>query len=212
MNDAKLKPRRIRDTTKERHRKALIEATADAILDHGLASVSISRILEIAGLSRGMVNLHFSTKNGLLIEVARYFADAYVENWQQAMEAAGPRPEDQLRALIKADFDPSVLNRRAMAVWMAFRAEAHSTPEYLPFIDSRDTRMQKTLHQICATLTREGPYPHIYPRYAAHAFIAVLEGLWTDFHLHPDRFNRDEAREVVLHMARGFFPRHFPED
>jgi AcrR family transcriptional regulator len=46
-----------REQTKERHRRALIEATADAIAEHGLAAVSISRILEKAGLSRGMVNL-----------------------------------------------------------------------------------------------------------------------------------------------------------
>ena len=51
-------PRKARDVTKERHRKALIEATADAILEHGLPNVSVSRILEHAGLSRGMINLH----------------------------------------------------------------------------------------------------------------------------------------------------------
>lgn len=198
-----------RDLGKERHRLKLIEATADAILKHGLAAVSVSRILEHAGLSRGMVNLHFSSKSNLLLEVARHFSDAYAAHWQAATERAGPRPEDRLKAIVEADFDPAVLNRRMMAVWFAFRGEAHSNPDYMPFIDSREGPITKALNDICAELCLDGAYPHVDPAYAARAFIMTLEGLWTDFHLHPDSFSRDEARAVMLHMARTFFPRHF---
>lgn len=202
-------PRRARDVTKERHRKALIAATADAILEHGLANVSVSRILEHAGLSRGMVNLHFGSKANLLVEVVRHFSEAYGAHWQAAMAAAGPRPEDRLRALIAADFDAAVLNRRMMAVWTAFRGEAQTSPAYMPFIDSRDARLKAAFTQICTELRADGPYPAVDPDLAATAFMAVLEGLWNDFHLYPERFSRDEARGVVMHMARAFFPRHF---
>jgi TetR/AcrR family transcriptional repressor of bet genes len=198
-----------RDLGKERHRLKLIEATADAILEHGLAAVSVSRILEHAGLSRGMVNLHFSSKSNLLLAVARHFSDAYSAHWQAAIAQSGPRPEDRLRAIVEADFDPVVLNRRTMAIWFAFRGEAHSTPDYMPFIDSREGPMTKAVHDICADLCRDGQYPEVDPAKAARAFTIALEGLWTDFHLHPDSFSRDEARAIVLHMARTFFPRHF---
>lgn len=198
-----------RDLGKERHRLKLIEATADAIHKHGLAGVSISRILERAGLSRGMVNLHFTSKSNLLLEVARHFSESYAAHWQQALDTAGPRPEDRLAAIIEADFDPVVLNRRTMAVWFAFRGEAQSTPDYMPYIDSREARMDGTIRTICDDLCAGGAYPAVDPELAAQALIAALEGLWTDFHLHPDRFGRDNARAVVLHMARAFFPRHF---
>lgn len=187
----------------------LIEATADAILEHGLPNLSVSRILERAGLSRGMINLHFQSKNNLLVEVVQHFSDDYVAHWQAAMDAAGPHPADRLRALIAADFDPRVLNRRMMAVWMAFRSEAQVSPAYMPFIDSRDARMRDAVTGICAELCREGPYPDIDPNLAAIGLMALLEGLWNDFHLYPQRFDRDEARAIVLHMVRAFFPRHF---
>ncbi len=202
-------PRKTRDATKERHRRALIEATADAILEHGLANVSVSRILERAGLSRGMINLHFQSKNNLLLEVVRHYSDEYVAHWQAAMDAAGPRPEERLGAIIAADFDPVALNRRMMAVWIAFRGEAQASPAYMPYIDSRDRRMRDTFTTICTDLCREGPYPAVDPDLAALAFMAALEGLWIDFHLNSQRFDRDEARAVVLHLARAFFPRHF---
>lgn len=209
MAEAATAPRKTRDATKERHRRTLIEATADAILEHGLANVSISRILERAGLSRGMINLHFQSKNNLLLEVVRHYSDEYVAHWQAAMDAAGPRPEERLGAIIAADFDPVVLNRRMMAVWISFRGEARTSPAYMPFIDSRDRRMRDTFTTICAELCRDGPYPAVNPDLAALAFMAVLEGLWNDFHLYAERFDRDEARAVVLHLARAFFPRHF---
>lgn len=209
MAEAAAAPRGSREAAKERHRRALIEATADAIADHGLANLSVSRILERAGLSRGMINLHFQSKNKLLLEVVRHFSDDYVAHWQRAMDAAGPRPEDRLRAIVAADFDPAVLNRRMMAVWLAFRSGAQSSPDYMPFIDSRDDRLQTTFTEICTELCADGPYPDVDPRLAAQAFMALLEGLWNDFHLYSDGFDRDEARRVVMHMARAFFPRHF---
>lgn len=198
-----------RELTKERHRRALIEGTADAIAEHGLAAVSISRILEKAGLSRGMVNLHFSSKTNLLLAVAQQFSEDYTHHWSAAMDGAGERPEAKLRAIIDADFDPVVLNRRTMAVWFAFRGEAHSSPEYMPFIDSRDARMQQTITSICRELRDAGGYTGTDPQIAALSIIALLEGLWTDYYLHPDRFDRDTARAVVLHMARAFFPGSF---
>lgn len=209
MTETPAGPRKARDLTKERHRRALIEATADAIVEHGLPNVSVSRILERAGLSRGMINLHFQSKTNLLLEVVRHFSDDYVAHWQAAVAAAGPRPADRLRALIAADFDPAVLNRRMMAVWIAFRGEAQTSPAYMPFIDSRDARLRDAYSGICRELRDEGPYPGVDPDLAAMAFMAVLEGLWNDFHLYPERFSRDEARAVVQHMARAFFPRHF---
>lgn len=209
MTDPVAEAASAREVTKARHRGALIAAAADAILEHGLSEVSVSRILERAGLSRGMVNLHFQSKSNLLLTVLKQASDEYVAHWTAALAAAGRQPEDRLRAIIEADFDPTVLNRRMMAIWIAFRGAAHSNPDYMPFIDSRDSRLQGELTEICAALVRAGPYPSVDPGRAAQAFVAVLEGLWNDFHLYPDRFDRDAARAVVLHMARAFFPRHF---
>jgi TetR/AcrR family transcriptional regulator, transcriptional repressor of bet genes len=194
-----------RDSARDRQRLKMIEATADAILDHGLAGVSVARILDRAGLSRGMINLHFDSKDRLLVETARHFGLVYLAHWDAALAGAGPDPAQRLRALIAADFAPEVLNRRTIAVWFAFRAEATSTPAYMPHVDSRDARVLGTLRAICTALAD----PPVDPGRAALAFMAMLEGFWTDFHLHPDRFDRAEAQAVALEMARAFFPRHF---
>ncbi|WP_367647782.1 hypothetical protein [Ruegeria arenilitoris] len=37
----------------------------------------------------------------------------------------------------------------------------------------------------------------------------MLEGLWTDFHLHSDIFNPDEALKVCFYVLQSVFPNHF---
>ncbi len=209
MNEPKTARKTTRDASKESRRLALIEATADTILEHGLLGVSVSRILERVGLSRGMINLHFATKNNLLTSVAEHYWTSYTAHWHHALDNAGTQPEARLRAIIDADFDPVVLNRRSMAVWFAFRGEARSSPEFMAFIDSRDPKMLSALHEICVALCAAGPYPEVDAQLVVLALNAALEGLWTDFHLHPDQFDGSEARAVMLHMARAFFPNHF---
>ena len=114
-----------------------------------------------------------------------------------------------MKAIIDADFDPVVLNRRTMAVWFAFRGEAHTSPYFMPFVDSRDQKMQKALTTICKELHAASTAPATDPSLAAQATIALLDGLWTDFHLNPDRFDRDVAKMLVLTTARAFFPGTF---
>lgn len=38
------------------------------------------------------------------------------------------------------------------------------------------------------------------------AIMSLLEGLWTDFHAHPDEFSREGAAEICRTTARAFFP------
>jgi len=198
----------MRADAKSRSRLQLIAATIESIHRFGFAGTTVTRILEIAGLSRGMIHLHFTSKNKLMLAVAEYLSEGYAAHWNQAMRAAGPAPEQQLRALLAADFDAAVLNERNMAVWVAFRGEAHAAPAFLPYLDSRESRLRRALLSACAALCANGEYPNVKPKLAVNAFMALLEGMWIDFHLYPKRFDRATANAVCLQVATALFPRH----
>ncbi|WP_170406678.1 TetR family transcriptional regulator C-terminal domain-containing protein [Ruegeria arenilitoris] len=55
----------------------------------------------------------------------------------------------------------------------------------------------------------EGEYEDVDVKLATDALIALLEGLWTDFHLHSDIFNPDEALKVCFYVLQSVFPNHF---
>lgn len=193
---------------KDGHRRQLIEATIEAIYCYGIQGATVTRICTSAQLSRGMINLHFSSKRQLLREASRQVADQYDAHWQAALAAAGPEPVDRLRALLAADYDERVLNRRDLAVYFDFRAIARSNPEYMAAIDSRDARLRRAVLACCTELRDAGPYPDIDAHKATYAILAMQEGMWTDFHLHPDQFDRAAALETALHLVAAFFPRH----
>src|SRR5579864_5165731 len=57
-------------------RTALLEAAAQEFGRHGYADASINRILERAGLSKGVAYYYFDDKEDLFLTVVRYYMDA----------------------------------------------------------------------------------------------------------------------------------------
>ena len=53
-------------------RKQLIKATIKCIAKNGLSGTTMADVTKLAGLSLGIVNLHFETKEKLLVETLRF--------------------------------------------------------------------------------------------------------------------------------------------
>ena len=71
-------------TAKVKNRLGLIEATLRALSELGYANASVSEIIKRAGLSRGMIHLHFGSKDNLVIEAAKHASEryhAFLETW-----------------------------------------------------------------------------------------------------------------------------------
>ena len=117
-----------RKLSREARRVQLIEATIAVLAIKGYARVTMSDVAVQAGLSHGLVNFHFQSKELLLAETLTYLADEYVQNWQAALAAAAPDPAAQLDALIRADFTAELCTPQRLAAWCAFWGEAQSRP------------------------------------------------------------------------------------
>lgn len=73
-------------------RQQLIESTIESIAKRGFAETTMADVAEGAGLSRGIVNFHFVSKEMLLNETLNYLAREYREVWKRALERAAPSP------------------------------------------------------------------------------------------------------------------------
>lgn len=156
-----------------------------------------------------MVNLHFGSKEKLLLAVAEDLSARYAEQWKAIANDPELGPAEKLTSIIKADFDPFVLNARDVAIWFSFRAEALSNPQIFPFIDSRDKRFRAVILELLEQIKSEGEYESADAKLATDALIALLEGLWTDYHLHSDIFKPEEALKICLFVLQSMFPKHF---
>ena len=73
---ATVAPKKNRRTaSREARRRQLIDATMKCIARKGLGNTSIGDVASEAGLSQGIVNLHFESKDNLLTETLRTLAN-----------------------------------------------------------------------------------------------------------------------------------------
>ncbi|MCH1584533.1 MAG: TetR/AcrR family transcriptional regulator [Flavobacteriales bacterium] len=198
-----------RALNKQRNRQKLLNAAAQAVYKYGFKATTIDRIQEISGLSRGMVNQYYGNMEGLLWAVAEQLMQNYLRNWKSAIEHPGLSTADKIKAMFEADLSKRVLNPQCVAIWFSFRAEVPKTYNFRAVIDKGDQETHQKFKSLCTELRKEGGYLESSSNLAALTFTALLEGFWTDFHLHPDTFSPDRAKQALLHSAKSFFPNHF---
>lgn len=193
----------------EERREQLIHATIRSVADRGLADTTIATVAQEAGLSQGIVNLHFRSKDGLLTETLRYLADEYRSACHEAAAAGEVSPVAGLLAMVELDFRRSICNRDKLAVWFAFWGERRFRPTYRRICAERDRSYDDMVRLMCARLCEEGGYPDVEPAVVADCLSALTDGLWLDLLVRPDTMSRERARRITLSYLADVFPRHF---
>nr|WP_258607145.1 transcriptional regulator BetI [Mesorhizobium sp. AR10] len=201
--------KRGRKASKEVRQLQLIEATIDSLAKRGYAETTMADVADGAGLSRGIVNFHFESKEKLLVATLQYMYDEYSAHWRSALQKAGDDPARQLRALVAADFDRSICNKRKLAAWCAFWGEAKSRPTYQALCGARDAAYQNIFIDLCATLKQSGGYAY-EPQVMALALSAMLEGLWLRLMMGTEDVTRETALQAANEFLSAAFPNHYP--
>jgi TetR/AcrR family transcriptional repressor of bet genes len=197
----------------EQRRVQLIEATMRSIARHGLPDTTIATVAKEAGLSQGTINLHFQSKERLLLETLKYVVDEYRSVWNRVLAQKHETAAERLAALVAIDFDPKLCDPDKLAVWFAFWGEIKSRPTYRKLCAERDRDYEEQIRLLCVEIAREGRYD-VNPDLVAGALSAMSEGLWLDLLVSPRKISRDHARRLcMVHLACAF-PGHFgpPED
>lgn len=193
----------------EVRRLQLIDATISTLAKRGFSDTTMVDIAKQAGLSHGIINFHFETKDKLLVATLEHMADEYAAHWRRAIENAGDGPAAQLKAMVLADFDSRICSKRKLAAWCAFWGEARSRPTYKALCSGRDDNYQNHLTELCgALLNSEANDEEAHEM--ALALGAMLDGLWLHMMFaidgHP---TREDARSAALAFLSKAFPQHY---
>ncbi len=207
LTDTKTKAKR-HTASKQVRKKQLIKATIKSIAKYGLSVTTMATVSKEAGLSQGIINLHFKSKERLLEETLRHVVDEYRSTWNKALEDSGDSAVEKLVALVGVDFDRKVCHPDKLAVWFAFWGESRSRPTYRKICAQRDREYRLGLSRICEHMITEGQYS-IGADVVAFGISAMNEGLWLDILLNPTELDRNIAHEVSMSHLRNIFPRHF---
>lgn len=200
-----------RKLSRETRRQQLIDATLETIAVRGYARTTLTDVASLAGLSHGLVNFHFQSKEKLLSETLMFLAEEYRANWSSALANAGPSPAERLEAMLLADFNPAICTPAKLSAWCAFWGEAQCRPLYQEQCGSNDEAYLQALETLCIELKAEGGYGY-EPIRAARVLRVTTEGVWLDMMTMSTPYDREEAISTVFSCAEAFFPRHFNQN
>ena len=199
-----------RTASREKRRQQLIDATMICIARKGMGSTTLGDVATEAGLSQGIVNLHFESKENLLNETLRYIADDYETRFNRALDKSAPDAASKLSALMELDLRPSILDRRKLAVWFAFWGEVKSRPRYREICKKSDEYYDEVLCSLCEEIITDGQYKNVSPLAVATVLTSMTNGLWLSYLISPKRFDRQIASNAVAEYLHSVFPKHFP--
>lgn len=198
-----------RTIAKERRRQQLIDSTIKCISKKGLGSTTLADVAREAGLSQGIVNLHFNSKDNLLNETLKFLAEDYDAAFMKAVEIAPRDPAARLLALMEMDLKPSICDRRKLAVWFAFWGEVTSVPTYQKICAAYDDKYDEIMRELAAAIIREGNYSDIDAQTVTDALSSLTHGLWLSCLINPKTFDRTAALKAVVSYLHAVFPNHY---
>ena len=198
-----------RTASRARRRQQLIAATIKCIARKGMGSTSVGDVAREAGLSQGIVNLHFESKENLLNETLRFIADEYKDRFNKALAQSGPAPADKLLALVELDLRPSIIDRQKIAVWFAFWGEVKSRPTYRKICDERDQYYDDVVESLCSEIIDDGNYKNVSASSVTIALTSITNGMWLSYLISPKNFDRQQNLDAIVDLLRRYFPKHY---
>ena len=197
----------MNEPIRDRRRQALIKATIAVIARHGVSGTTVSRVARKAGVSLGLMNFHFDSKERLFRETFGHLSEEYEQVWQQNMRAAAADPLARLKMMIETNFDRRIFTPEKLSVWFTFWSDAQLRGRYRAAATRVERRYIRAIEaEIASLLGRErraGPSAADIAR----PLMAMIDGFWLQSLLYPRGFARREAiatcRDFVENRLAG---------
>ncbi len=198
-----------RTASKEVRRTQLIEATISSIAKHGISGTTMTTVTDFAGLSLGIVNFHFKSKQNLLEETLLFLAQEHHDQWQKSYREAGLSAAAKLLAIVDAHYHPRICSRKKLAVWFAFYGEAGRRAAYRARVDGIDDERFETSIGLIEEIIAEGGYEGVDARTIAQTLEGLYDGLCLNILLYPEDYSRTQAKAQIRTYLSAVLPAHF---
>lgn len=177
----------------EERRQALVRATLHCLAEQGTDKTSIRNICRQAGVSVGLVNHHYPSKEALIADVYEQVSSDLLNTLAEAANAATDDARARLSAFFEASFSPVFLDSGLLRGWLSFWSMTHKSRLVADVHDRTYGAYLKTLEGLLAGLAREARAPRLDARLGAIGLSGMLDGLWLEWCLNPRTFTPDEG-------------------
>lgn len=195
--------RRTQKQRRDQAEAALLNAAAELVVEQGVRSLTLARVGDRAGYSRGLVTHYFGSKQALLERLALATQTGFVPGLDGL-----PPGLDRLLRLIDGYLgmvgQVSVPHRAFLLLW----AEAATASELTPIFRERDEAFRAGLCADVAAGIADGTIgPGVVPDDVAIAVVGQLRGIALQRLVAPDAIDTESLRRSVTgHWRRALAP------
>ena len=194
-------------------RQQLIDATIVVLARKGYSALTVADVAKTAGLSVGIINFHFESKEKLLASCLTYLAEEYYRNWQGALTTPEATVAEKLQMVILGDFNDKIFTPDKLAAWIAFWGETQGRPTYVEICSDYDEERARTVGSLCEKIIKDGGYK-LVPGTVMRALESLGDGLWLGVAAGNSQakftISASQARMALQATLVSFFPKHFP--
>jgi len=208
MNLLNMKQKNLRLENKKNSNLKLISSTIKNLSKKGINELTMQDVSQGAGLSQGIVNFHFKSKELLLIETLKYISNEYLDSFQRSIAKKGNDPRKKIIGIVENDFSKKICTREKIAVWFTFFSEIKYKPAYHQICKERDMYYQSLTENIFDELIKKEKVK-LSKKNISRGFQALIMGLWLDQLEDPDTFNRIQAKKICFEFIKSNFPKQF---
>lgn len=180
----------------QQRRQELIQAGIDCLGSGGMSAFTIDQICKQAGVSRGLINHHFKTKEDLLIHIYHEMTEHLIVDRSLAS------PRQQLKAIIDSSFDQLSFNKSSLRAWLSIWGQVPNNRSLSSLHQERyriyKTNIEKTLDGLA---DEDGL--KIDSDSIARQLIALIDGLWLEYCLHSEGFSLIDAKTDCHRFLRS---------
>lgn len=181
----------IRTSIEKIRRQDLVEAAYQTFLEHGLGGMTMARIGERAGMSHGIVNYYFKSKDMLLSAVVRKANFLIMQDAARRLRVA-TSPRERISAIIASNFSDSLFTRDIARAWVSYFAAFGQHPEFERLQIAVDRRLASNLLHSLRNLVDAGRAREI-----ARGIAVQIDGLWLR---HAKSSDDIDAAAAIRHL------------
>jgi AcrR family transcriptional regulator len=185
-------------------RSALVRATVDCLVELGYARTTTQEVQSRAGVSRGALTHHFTTKADLVLAAADHLYAEFSESVRKAAAALPDDPAPRIRLgieLIWERFD-GPLFVASMELWTAARTDPELRAALLP----HERRLGVQLRGLSVEVFGEQVARHPAAEAVYQVLLTSMRGQALTYALQPDAPRKGPHLQHWLAMVDAFTP------
>ena len=190
-NAAKGRYRVPRLSIEQLRRQELSAAAYEILQEEGMSGVTLAKVAERAGMSKGIVVHYFGSKDALLEAVMR-LANAMLRDEVILRMNRAQSPRARLDAIIAANFSPDFYKPEICNAWLSLCAEVPRNRAFARIQRAIHARMRSNLLSALRDLL-----PPERREAAVIGITAMIDGLWLRFGLSQDGLDLAAANQQM---------------